>query len=60
MRRLVVVGGAFAGVWSALAAALLVRRSGGELDIAVVAPNEEVIRPRLYQARPGPDAGAAA
>lgn len=53
MRRLVVVGGGFAGARSALAAALLARRTSGELDVTVVAPNEDlVIRPRLYQADP--------
>jgi NADH dehydrogenase len=50
---IVVVGGGFAGVWSAVAAARQRRDAAGELDITLVTGGDDlVIRPRLYQARP--------
>lgn len=53
MSGIVVVGGGFAGVWSAVAAARQRRDAAGELDITLVTGGDDlVIRPRLYQARP--------
>jgi len=54
MPDIVVLGGGFAGLWSAVAAARLNRLAGGGLDIALVTPQEDlVLRPRLYEADPG-------
>jgi NADH:quinone reductase (non-electrogenic) len=54
MVDILVLGGGFAGVWSAMAAARLARQHGGDLAISLVAPgNDLVIRPRLYEADPG-------
>lgn len=55
--RILVVGGGFAGVWSAASAARL-RQIGGkspqELAITLIAPgNDLVVRPRLYESEPG-------
>ena len=53
MQRLAVVGGGFAGVWAALAAARVLGDHSGEVEISIVTPNDDlVIRPRLYQAQP--------
>lgn len=51
--RIVVIGGGFAGVWSAVAAAR-VRGDGGDgPEIVLVAPDEDlVLRPRLYEEDP--------
>jgi NADH:ubiquinone reductase (H+-translocating) len=50
--HVVIVGGGFAGVWSAAGAALA--RGDADLRITLVAPNEHlVLRPRLYE--PDPD-----
>jgi NADH:ubiquinone reductase (H+-translocating) len=54
MARILVVGGGFAGVWSAASAAHL-RQAGGngprELAITPIAPGDDfVVRPRLYEA----------
>lgn len=51
MAHVVIVGGGFAGVWSAAGAALA--RADAELRITVVAPNGHlVLRPRLYEPEP--------
>ena len=56
MKRIVIVGAGFAGMWSALSAARLLdqeRVSGSEIEIVVVAPKPElVMRPRLYETNP--------
>jgi NADH dehydrogenase len=47
----VIIGGGFAGVWSAAGAALA--RGGADLRITLIAPNEHlVLRPRLYEPEP--------
>ncbi len=52
MAHVVIVGGGFAGVWSAAAAALA--RGDADLRITLIAPNDHlVLRPRLYE--PDPD-----
>ncbi|WP_331755757.1 FAD-dependent oxidoreductase [Streptomyces sp. NBC_01643] len=57
MSRVVIVGGGFAGVWSAAAAARLRDEAGtaaDDLEIMLIAPGPDmVIRPRLYEADPG-------
>jgi NADH dehydrogenase len=54
MVDILVLGGGFAGVWSAMAAARVARQHGRDLGISLVAPgNDLVIRPRLYEADPG-------
>ncbi|WP_328391938.1 NAD(P)/FAD-dependent oxidoreductase [Nocardia sp. NBC_00416] len=54
MSGIVVVGGGFAGVWSAAGAVRLARAAGRELSVTVISSGDDlVIRPRLYQA--GPD-----
>ncbi|WP_067677676.1 NAD(P)/FAD-dependent oxidoreductase [Nocardia miyunensis] len=55
MSKILVVGGGFAGVWSAASAVRLVRAHGAQRDVSVtvVAPGDDlVIRPRLYEADP--------
>ncbi|VXB07489.1 NAD(P)/FAD-dependent oxidoreductase [Aeromicrobium sp. 9AM] len=48
-----VVGGGFAGVWSAAAALRAARESDTDLDITLISPNDSlVIRPRLYEDQP--------
>lgn len=48
-----VVGGGFAGVWGAAAAAHVREQAGVDLSITLVAPGDDlVIRPRLYEADP--------
>ena len=45
MKRIVIVGAGFAGMWSALSAARLLdqeRVSGSEIEIVVVAPKPEL------------------
>ena len=52
MARVVIIGGGFAGVWSAAGAALA--RGDADLRITLIAPDEHmVLRPRLYE--PVPD-----
>jgi NADH dehydrogenase len=47
----VIIGGGFAGVWSAAGAALA--RGDADLRITLIAPNEQlVLRPRLYEPEP--------
>ncbi|MEV0568484.1 FAD-dependent oxidoreductase [Dactylosporangium sp. NPDC050588] len=51
MAHVVVVGGGFAGVWSAAGAALA--RGAADLRITLIAPGEHlVLRPRLYEPEP--------
>jgi NADH dehydrogenase len=51
MAHVVIVGGGFAGVWSAAGAALA--RGEADLRITLIAPNEHlVLRPRLYEPEP--------
>ncbi|WP_331772446.1 FAD-dependent oxidoreductase (plasmid) [Embleya sp. NBC_00888] len=51
MAHVVIIGGGFAGVWSAAGAALA--RGDADLSITLVAPNEHlVLRPRLYEPEP--------
>src|SRR3954451_14432106 len=51
MPRIVIIGGGFAGVWSAAGAALA--RGDADLRITLIAPNEHlVLRPRLYEPEP--------
>lgn len=56
MKRILVIGAGFAGVWSAAAAARVRHQRGipaTELSITLVAPSDDlVIRPVLYQADP--------
>ncbi|MEV4116913.1 FAD-dependent oxidoreductase [Nonomuraea sp. NPDC049695] len=48
MSEILIVGGGFAGVWSAAAAARL--RAGSDLRITLVAPGDDlVLRPRLHR-----------
>ncbi|MGW0197565.1 NAD(P)/FAD-dependent oxidoreductase [Nonomuraea sp. NPDC003201] len=51
MAHVVIIGGGFAGVWSAAGAALA--RGAADLRITLVSPNEHlVLRPRLYEPEP--------
>ena len=51
MAHVVIIGGGFAGVWSAAGAALA--RGDARLRITLVAPNDDlVLRPRLYEPEP--------
>ncbi|MBB5776853.1 NAD(P)/FAD-dependent oxidoreductase [Nonomuraea jabiensis] len=51
MAHVVIIGGGFAGVWSAAGAALA--RGAAELRITLISPNEHlVLRPRLYEPEP--------
>ncbi|WP_371786226.1 NAD(P)/FAD-dependent oxidoreductase [Streptosporangium subroseum] len=51
MAHVVIIGGGFAGVWSAAGAALA--RGEADLRITLIAPNEHlVLRPRLYEPEP--------
>jgi NADH dehydrogenase len=55
MAHVVIIGGGFAGVWSAAGAALARERANGDADlrITLIAPNEDlVLRPRLYEPEP--------
>jgi NADH dehydrogenase len=55
MRRIVVIGAGFAGMWSALAAARLIDlRAASGVEVVVVAPEPVLhVRPRLYEDSPG-------
>ena len=51
-KRIIIVGGGFAGVWAAMGAARkLAEKSGGDdVRITLVSPDDAlVIRPRLYE-----------
>lgn len=51
MAHVVIIGGGFAGVWSAAGAALA--RGDADLRITLIAPNGQmVLRPRLYEPEP--------
>ncbi|MEV0381055.1 FAD-dependent oxidoreductase [Nonomuraea sp. NPDC050643] len=51
MAHVVIIGGGFAGVWSAAGAALA--RGDADLRITLIAPDEHlVLRPRLYEPEP--------
>lgn len=51
MAHVVIIGGGFAGVWSAAGAALA--RGDADLRITLIAPGEHlVLRPRLYEPEP--------
>ncbi|MFC4111019.1 NAD(P)/FAD-dependent oxidoreductase [Nonomuraea zeae] len=51
MAHVVIIGGGFAGVWSAAGAALA--RGEADLRITLIAPDEHlVLRPRLYEPEP--------
>ncbi|MFI9840656.1 NAD(P)/FAD-dependent oxidoreductase [Nonomuraea sp. NPDC051941] len=51
MAHVVIIGGGFAGVWSAAGAALA--RGAADLRITLISPNEHlVLRPRLYEPEP--------
>ncbi|WP_221762257.1 FAD-dependent oxidoreductase [Nonomuraea sp. WAC 01424] len=55
MAHVVIIGGGFAGVWSAAGAALARERAAGDTDlrITLIAPNDHlVLRPRLYEPEP--------
>lgn len=53
MSNILVIGGGFAGVWSAAAAVRAARQAGSELSVTLVASGDDlVIRPRLYQDDP--------
>lgn len=53
MSDILIIGGGFAGVWSALGAARVLELSGAEREVTLVAPGADlVIRPRLYEANP--------
>lgn len=53
MSDILIVGGGFAGVWSAIAAARLRHQHGADLTLTMVTPSDDlVIRPRLYEADP--------
>jgi NADH dehydrogenase len=51
-KRIVIVGGGFAGVWAAMGASRLLRKRGAEdrVSITLISPDDAlVIRPRLYE-----------
>ncbi|MFG2006285.1 NAD(P)/FAD-dependent oxidoreductase [Spirillospora sp. NPDC048911] len=55
MAHVVIIGGGFAGAWSAAGAALARERTNGDTDlrITLIAPGEHlVLRPRLYEPEP--------
>ncbi|GGL07118.1 NAD(P)/FAD-dependent oxidoreductase [Nocardia jinanensis] len=53
MTGTVVLGGGFAGVWSAAAAVRVARAAGRDLPVTLIDPGDDlVIRPRLYEADP--------
>lgn len=54
MSDVLVIGGGFAGVWSAAAAARAIKHNGSsDLSVTLVSASDQlVIRPRLYEAEP--------
>lgn len=56
MRRILVIGAGFAGLWSALAAARRIELEGKDaaIEVTLIAPEPVLtMRPRLYEAAPG-------
>lgn len=52
--NILVIGGGFAGVWSAASAMRVAREHGTPLQVTLVSDSDEmVIRPRLYERDPG-------
>lgn len=55
-RKILIVGGGFAGLWSALGAARVLdleREAGGDVEITLVSPRPELhVRPRLHEPHP--------
>jgi NADH dehydrogenase len=53
MANVLVIGGGFAGVWSAAGAMRTAQRAGAQLRVTLVAAGDDlVIRPRLYEDNP--------
>jgi NADH dehydrogenase len=53
MEDILVVGGGFAGAWSAVAAARVSHDAGVPVSVTLVAPSDDlVMRPRLYEENP--------
>ncbi|MBV9922690.1 MAG: FAD-dependent oxidoreductase, partial [Pseudonocardia sp.] len=53
MANVLVIGGGFAGVWSAAGAMRTAQRAGAQLGVTLVAAGDDlVIRPRLYEDDP--------
>ncbi len=53
MKRIVIIGGGFAGMWASLAASRENLREKGEIDIALISRDEHLtLRPRLYERNP--------
>ncbi len=51
--RLLIIGGGFAGVWAALAAAKQIEDAGVEIEIVLLSKDANIsMRPRLYQKNP--------
>jgi NADH dehydrogenase len=55
MKKIVIVGGGFAGVWAALGAAREVAENDAAIRIALASKDRYLtIRPRLYERNPAP------
>ena len=53
MKRLVIVGGGFAGVWAAMAAARVSDGVGREVEVSMISREPYLtLRPRLYERDP--------
>lgn len=53
MKDILVIGGGFAGVWSAAGAVRAIREAGGEARVTLVSGGDDlVVRPRLYEEDP--------